>query len=82
MDFSEFLATGWGMAIFIIVDLAVLVLILALNYKWLFKRVLDVLFSFVFLAVFFVRSTTRRRTRMRRCSFRSITAAKRGRSSK
>ena len=54
MDFSEFLATGWGMAIFIIVDLAVLVLILALNYKWLFKRVLDVLFSFVFLAVFFL----------------------------
>ena len=54
MDFSEFLATGWGLAVFIIVDIAVLVLIMALNYKWLFKRVLDILFSFVFLAVFFV----------------------------
>ncbi len=54
MDFSEFLATGWGLAIFLLVDLAVLVLIMALNYKWLFKRVLDILFSFVFLAVFFV----------------------------
>ncbi len=54
MDFSAFLATGWGMAIFILVDVAVLVLILALNYRWLCKRLLDILFSFVFLAVFFV----------------------------
>ena len=54
MDFSEFLATGWGMAIFVVADCIVLVLIMALNYKWLFKRVLDLLFSFLFLAVFFV----------------------------
>ena len=50
----DFFTHGVGLAIFIIVDVAVLVLIMALNYKWLFKRVLDILFSFVFLAVFLV----------------------------
>lgn len=50
---ADILGTPWGMAIFIIVDIAVLVLIIALNYRWLFKRVLDILFSAVFLIVFF-----------------------------
>lgn len=49
---SDFLGTWWGMTIFILIDIAVLVLIIALNYRWLFKRALDILFSIVFMAVF------------------------------
>ena len=49
---SDFLGTWWGMTIFILIDIAVLVLIIALNYRWLFKRALDILFSVVFMAVF------------------------------
>ena len=50
---ADLLGTPWGMAIFIVIDIAVLVLIIALNYRWLFKRVLDFLFAAVFLIVFF-----------------------------
>ena len=50
---ADFLSTWWGMLLFILLDIAVLVLIIALNYKWLFKRTLDILFSAVFLIVFF-----------------------------
>ena len=50
---AEFLNKPWGMAIFVIVDIAVLLLIISLNYRWLFKRTLDFLFSIVFLAVLF-----------------------------
>ena len=49
-----FLNTWWGMTIFVVLDLAVLVLIIALNYRWFFKRALDVLFSAIFMAVFLV----------------------------
>ncbi len=53
-DSSEsFLSQPWGLALFIIIDIAVLVLILALNYKWCCKRILDILFSFLGLAVLF-----------------------------
>ena len=50
---ASFLGTWWGMALFILLDIAVLLLIIAINYKWFFKRALDILFSAVFLAVFF-----------------------------
>ncbi len=50
---TDILNTPWGMTIFIVIDVVVLVLIMALNYRWLFKRVLDILFSAVFLIVFF-----------------------------
>ena len=50
---ADILSTPWGMAVFILFDIVVLVLIMALNYLWIFKRVLDILFSAVFLAVFF-----------------------------
>lgn len=50
---AEFLNKPWGMAVFVIVDIAVLLLIISLNYRWLFKRTLDFLFSIVFLAVLF-----------------------------
>ena len=49
----SFLNTPWGMAIFVVLDIAVFVLIAALNYRWLFKRLFDILFSAVFLIVFF-----------------------------
>lgn len=50
---ADILSTPWGMAVFILFDIVVLVLIMALNYRWIFKRVLDILFSAVFLVVFF-----------------------------
>ncbi|MFQ7035242.1 MAG: hypothetical protein ACLRTQ_06005 [Candidatus Borkfalkia sp.] len=50
---APFLSQPWGLALFIIIDIAVLVLILALNYKWCCKRILDILFSFLGLAVLF-----------------------------
>lgn len=50
---KSFLEQPWGMALFIVLDIAVLVLILALNYRWCCKRILDILFSLVGLAVFF-----------------------------
>lgn len=50
---ADFLSTWWGLTIFILLDIAVLLLIIAINYKWFFKRALDILFSAVFLAVFF-----------------------------
>lgn len=40
---APFLSQPWGLALFIIIDIAVLVLILALNYKWCCKRILDIL---------------------------------------
>lgn len=48
---ADILSTPWGMTIFILLDIVILVFIIALNYRWLFKRLLDILFSFVFLAV-------------------------------
>ena len=48
---AQFLNEWWGMLIFVLVDVAVLVLIIALNYRWLFKRTLDILFSLIFMAV-------------------------------
>lgn len=50
---ADFLSTWWGLTLFILLDIAVLLLIIALNYKWFFKRALDILFSAVFLLVFF-----------------------------
>ncbi len=50
---ADFLSTWWGLTIFILLDIAVLLLIIALNYRWFFKRALDILFSAVFLVVFF-----------------------------
>lgn len=50
---SDFLNTWWGLTLFILLDIAVLVLIIALNYKWFFKRALDILFSGIFLVAFF-----------------------------
>lgn len=50
---ADFLSTWWGLTIFILLDIAVLLLIIAINYKWFFKRALDILFSAVFLIVFF-----------------------------
>ena len=50
---ADFLSTWWGLTLFILLDVAVLLLIVALNYKWFFKRALDVLFSAAFLVAFF-----------------------------
>lgn len=50
---ADILSTPWGMAVFILFDIVVLVLVMALNYRWIFKRVLDILFAAIFLAVFF-----------------------------
>ena len=49
---AGFLNTAWGLTIFILLDIAILLVVLALNYRWLFKRVLDILFSVLFMAVF------------------------------
>ena len=51
---ANILNTAWGMALFILLDIAVLLLIIGLNYRWLFKRLLDIVFAVVFLVVFFV----------------------------
>ena len=50
---ADILSTPWGMTVFILFDIVVLVLVMALNYRWIFKRVLDILFAAIFLAVFF-----------------------------
>lgn len=50
---DSFLDQPWGLALFIIIDVAILVLIIALNYKWCCKRLLDILFSLIGLTVFF-----------------------------
>lgn len=49
---SDILSTPWGMTVFILLDIAILLVVIVLNYRWLFKRLLDILFSFVFLVVF------------------------------
>ena len=49
---ASFLNTPWGMALFIAADIVVFVLIAALNYRWLFKRLFDILFSAAFLLLF------------------------------
>lgn len=49
---AGFLSTAWGLTLFILLDIAILLVVLALNYRWLFKRVLDILFSVLFMAVF------------------------------
>ena len=49
---SSFLSQPWAMALFIVIDVAVLILIIALNYKICAKRLLDILFSLVAMAVF------------------------------
>lgn len=51
---ASILDTPWGMAAFIVIDIAIFIAIAALNYRWFFKRLFDILFSAVFLAVFFV----------------------------
>lgn len=48
---SGFLATPGGIAVFIVFDVVVVAVIAALNYRWLFKRLFDVLFSGILLAV-------------------------------
>lgn len=50
---ADILDTWWGMLLFILFDAVVLVFILALNYKWLCKRLLDILFAALFLLAFF-----------------------------
>ena len=50
---ADFLGTWWGLTLFILLDVAILLLIVALNYKWFFKRALDIVFSALFLVVFF-----------------------------
>ena len=52
LTLASFLNTPWGMAVFILADIAVFLAIVALNYRWFFKRFFDILFSAVFLAVF------------------------------
>ena len=47
---SDFLATPGGIAAFVIFDVVVFIAIAALNYRWLFKRAFDVLFSGILLA--------------------------------
>lgn len=49
---ADILGTWWGLALFVAADVAVLILIMALNYRWFFKRALDVLFASVFLLAF------------------------------
>ncbi len=48
---SDFLATPGGIAAFVIFDVVVFIAIAALNYRWLFKRLFDVLFSGILLTV-------------------------------
>ena len=55
--FVAFWNTPAGVAVWAIADVCVLVLLLALNYRWLGKRLLDILFSVAFLAAFFTKST-------------------------
>ena len=50
---ADILSQPWGMAIFLLIDAAILLLIVALNYRWLFKRTLDLVFSAIFLLLFF-----------------------------
>lgn len=50
---TDVLETWWGLTLFIVLDVVILLFVIALNYKWLFKRVLDVLFSALFLVAFF-----------------------------
>lgn len=50
--FVAFWNTPAGVAVWAIADVCVLVLLLALNYRWLGKRLLDILFSVAFLAAF------------------------------
>lgn len=52
LTLASFLNTPWGMAVFILADIAVFLAIVALNYRWFFKRFFDILFSAVLLAVF------------------------------
>lgn len=47
----EFLSTWYGMAAFIAFDIAVVIVIIAVNYKWLTKRFLDIVISAVCLIV-------------------------------
>ena len=50
---ADVLGTWWGLTLFIVADVLIFLLVVALNYKWLFKRVLDILFSAIFLVAFF-----------------------------
>lgn len=47
---SDFLASPAGIAAFVAFDVVVVVAIAVLNYRWLFKRAFDLLFSGIFLA--------------------------------
>lgn len=49
----SFLSEPWAIVLFVIVDIAVLILIIALNYRFCAKRILDILLSFIALAIFF-----------------------------
>ena len=51
-SFTGLIGTPWGLTVFILLDIAVLVLVLALNYKWCTKRLLDILFSFLGLVLY------------------------------
>lgn len=47
-----FLQTWWGMLLFVVADIALLLAILALNYRFFAKRLLDILFSAAMLVLF------------------------------
>ncbi len=49
---TDVLDTWWGLTLFIVLDVVILLFVIALNYKWLFKRLLDILFSALFLLLF------------------------------
>ncbi len=49
----SFFNEPWAIALFIVVDIAVLTLIITLNYRFCAKRILDILLSLIALAVFF-----------------------------
>lgn len=48
---QDFLSTPYGLAAFIVFDVAVVLVIAAVNYKWFFKRFLDVVCSALALVI-------------------------------
>ena len=50
-EFMQFMASPAGIAIFVVVALALVILILGLNYRFFAKALLDFLFGLIFLIV-------------------------------
>ena len=48
---NEFLKTWYGLTLFIIFDAAAVLAVMAIAYRWVFKRVWDALASIVCMAV-------------------------------